>query len=217
MKRAALSAESTNSTPPLCLGWLATMPTALPVDAREADDQLLGPARVDLQQRALVDERGDQRLACRTACSRRRGSARRSTTVAPARRRRRRGAAAPAAASCRAGRRGSAARRRCPPRRSCTSWWPQPGDAGVHARAAHLLERDLLADHHLGHARRAEVHRGVALAHDHHVAERRDVRAAGGARAEQHAHLRHDARQLAPGCGRCARRRGARGTSAPAR
>ena len=66
---------------------------------------------------------------------------------------------------------------------------------GVHPRAAHLLERDLLADHHLGHARRPEVHRRVAVAHDHDVAERRDVGAAGGARAEQHAHLRDDARQ----------------------
>ena len=30
MKRAALSAESTKSTPPVCLGWLATTPTARP-------------------------------------------------------------------------------------------------------------------------------------------------------------------------------------------
>ena len=30
MKRAALSDESTNSTPPRCLGWLATIPTARP-------------------------------------------------------------------------------------------------------------------------------------------------------------------------------------------
>ena len=30
MKRAALSAESLNSTPPLCLGWLATIPIARP-------------------------------------------------------------------------------------------------------------------------------------------------------------------------------------------
>ena len=30
MKRAALSAESTNSTPPLTLGWLATIPTTRP-------------------------------------------------------------------------------------------------------------------------------------------------------------------------------------------
>ena len=30
MKRAALSAESTNSTPPFCFGWFATIPTARP-------------------------------------------------------------------------------------------------------------------------------------------------------------------------------------------
>ena len=30
MKRAALSAESTNRTPPLYLGWLATIPIARP-------------------------------------------------------------------------------------------------------------------------------------------------------------------------------------------
>ena len=67
---------------------------------------------------------------------------------------------------------------------------------GVHAGAAHLLERHLLADHHLRHARRAEVHRRVALAHDHDVAEGGDVGAARRRRAEEHAHLRHHARQL---------------------
>jgi hypothetical protein len=30
MKRAALSDESTNSTPPRCFGWFATMPTTRP-------------------------------------------------------------------------------------------------------------------------------------------------------------------------------------------
>jgi hypothetical protein len=30
MKRAALSAESTNSTPPRCLGWFATTPITRP-------------------------------------------------------------------------------------------------------------------------------------------------------------------------------------------
>ena len=30
MKRAALSAESTNSTPPLTFGWFATIPTTRP-------------------------------------------------------------------------------------------------------------------------------------------------------------------------------------------
>ena len=73
---------------------------------------------------------------------------------------------------------------------------PAAGDARVHPRAAHLLERHLLADDHLGHPRRAEVHRGVAVAHDHDVAERRDVGTARGARAEQHADLRHEPGEL---------------------
>ncbi len=64
-------------------------------------------------------------------------------------------------------------------------------DGAVHLGAAHLLERHLLADDHLGHARAAQVHAGVALDHHDHVAEGRDVRAAGRARAEEQAHLRH--------------------------
>jgi hypothetical protein len=73
---------------------------------------------------------------------------------------------------------------------------PQPAHGAVHLRAAHLLERHLLADDHLGHARRAEVHRGVALDHHDDVAERGDVRAARSARAEEQADLRHDAAHL---------------------
>ncbi len=65
------------------------------------------------------------------------------------------------------------------------------GDAGVHLGPAHLLQGHRFADHHLRHPRRAEVHRGVAVAHDHDVAEGGDVGAAGGARAEEQADLRH--------------------------
>ena len=73
---------------------------------------------------------------------------------------------------------------------------PQPDTSACMPGPAHLLERrDLLADHHLGHAGRAEVHRGVALDHEHHVAERRDVGPARGRRAEQAADLRHLTRQ----------------------
>ena len=61
------------------------------------------------------------------------------------------------------------------------------------ARAAHLLERGLLAGDHLDHPVRAEVHRRVALDHDDDVAERRDVGAAGRRRPEQRAHLRDGA------------------------
>ena len=53
----------------------------------------------------------------------------------------------------------------------------------------------MLADHHFGHARRAQVHGRVGLDHEHRVAERGDVGAAGGGRAEQAAHLRHLARE----------------------
>ena len=45
-----------------------------------------------------------------------------------------------------------------------------------------------------GHPRRAEVHRGVAVAHHDDVAEGRDVGAAGRRGPEQHADLRHPAR-----------------------
>ena len=68
-------------------------------------------------------------------------------------------------------------------------------DRGVHASPTHLLERGDLADHHLGHAGRPQVHRGVALDHDHDVAEARDVGAAGGRRPEQAADLGHPPRQ----------------------
>ena len=66
-----------------------------------------------------------------------------------------------------------------------------PDTRDVHPRPAHLLQRGDLADDHLRHARRAEVHRGVAVDHEHDVAERRDVRPAGRRRPEQAADLRH--------------------------
>ena len=65
----------------------------------------------------------------------------------------------------------------------------------VHGRPAHLLQGRLLADHHLGHAGRAQVHGGVALDHEHDVAEGRDVGPAGRRRAEQAADLGHPAGQ----------------------
>ena len=64
------------------------------------------------------------------------------------------------------------------------------GDLAVHAGAAHLFERHLLADHHLRHPRRAEVHGGVLLHHEDDVAEGGDVGAAGGRGAEEQADLR---------------------------
>ena len=68
-------------------------------------------------------------------------------------------------------------------------------DRAVHPGTAHLLQRGLLLDHHLDHARAAEVHRRVAVHHRDVVAERRDVRTARGRRAEQGADLRDRARR----------------------
>ena len=65
----------------------------------------------------------------------------------------------------------------------------------MHPGAAHVLEGDLLAHHHLGHPRAAQVHRGVALDHDDEVGEGGDVGTAGRARAEEAADLRHLAGQ----------------------
>src|SRR5205823_3310795 len=62
----------------------------------------------------------------------------------------------------------------------------------VHPSAAKRLEVYFLADHDLDHARRPEVHRGVALDHHHHVAESRDVGATGRGWSEQKTDLRHN-------------------------
>ena len=72
-----------------------------------------------------------------------------------------------------------------------TRKWPQPETPVCIFAPPISSSVTVLADHHLRHPRRAQVHRGVALAHDHDVAEGRDVGAAGGARAEQQADLRH--------------------------
>ena len=72
---------------------------------------------------------------------------------------------------------------------------PHAGDRAVHPRAAHLLQRGVLADDHLDHPRAAQVHRGVAVDHRDEIAERRDIGAAGGRRPEQGAHLRDGPRR----------------------
>ena len=56
-KRVALSAESTKSTPPLNIELLADDADGLAVEAGEADGQLARPQRLDLEERALVDQR----------------------------------------------------------------------------------------------------------------------------------------------------------------
>ena len=69
-----------------------------------------------------------------------------------------------------------------------------PRNGAVHPGPAHLLQRGLLLDHHLDHARAAQVHRRVAVHHGYVVAERGDVGAAGRRGPEQRAHLRDRAR-----------------------
>ena len=70
------------------------------------------------------------------------------------------------------------------------------GDLAVHARAAQLFQRRLLADGHLDHARAADVERGLALHHDDQIGQRRQIGRAGRRGTEQDADLRHHAREL---------------------
>jgi len=76
----------------------------------------------------------------------------------------------------------------------CARTSPHPET--VHARAAQLLQRRLLADGHLDHARAAHVERGLALHHDHDVGQRRQIGRARRRRAEENAHLGDHAREL---------------------
>ena len=69
------------------------------------------------------------------------------------------------------------------------------GHGGVHPGTAHLLERGVLADHLLGHAGRTQVHGGVAIHHEHHVAEAGDVGTTSGRGSEQAADLGDPARE----------------------
>ena len=57
---------------------------------------------------------------------------------------------------------------------------PHPGLCTMHPRATHLLQRGLLTGDHLHHPVAGQIHAGVALDHDHDVAEGRDVGTTGG-------------------------------------
>ena len=63
--------------------------------------------------------------------------------------------------------------------------------APVDLRAAELERGDLLARDALDHGRAGEEHLRVVAGHDREVAQRRRVRRAAGARAADHADLRH--------------------------
>ena len=76
---------------------------------------------------------------------------------------------------------------------SATSRSPTPRLAAVHARAAELLLRDVLADRRAHEVRPGERHRAAALDHRHEVGEPGDVGGARRARAHQRRDLRDDA------------------------
>ena len=61
-KRAAFDDESMSSTPASACGWLPTMPTDAAAEPREAADDVLGEARLQLEERALVDDGLDHAL-----------------------------------------------------------------------------------------------------------------------------------------------------------
>ena len=72
---------------------------------------------------------------------------------------------------------------------------PEPRDLAMHLGTPHLLQGDLLTDHHLRHPRRTEVHTRIAVDHDIDIAKGRDIGAPGGRRSEQYAYLRNDPRE----------------------
>ena len=208
-KRAAFSDASMSSTPARDCGWLATMPTTWPSSRASAQMMLRGPALVDLQVVAVVDDLLDDLAHVVRAVAVGRDQVQQ--------RRRRAG---------RPGRRHSVGRRVLPvvlrEHRQQVAHLLEAGllvvvrevrhagGLGVHVRAAQAVLGDLLAGHRLDHVRAGDEHlRGLAD-HEHEVRQRRGVGRAARARAEHHADLRDDARR--PGCcaGRCRRSRRAR-------
>ena len=184
MNRAALSAESTNSVPARWAELLATIPTGWPSRRPRPTISSRGVERLDLEEALAVDDAVDHRVHVERDAlvrghdvvgevdGRRLALVHRRIVTPRAREVREVGAGLVDGVGVVVGEVVGAA-----------------GLADVHAGATHLLERGDLADDHLGHPRRAEVHRGVAVDHEHDVAERRDVGAAGGRRAEQTADL----------------------------
>src|ERR671925_686770 len=121
-------------------------PDRAPVDARVADDQLPGPALLDLEERARIDQRADQveHVERLVLVGRDLGE------LAPGLHRRRRGRLlAPVLREIRE----VALREVDPLLVGHHEEVATAGHARVHARSAHLLEGDPLADHHLGHPR----------------------------------------------------------------
>ena len=211
MNRAALSARVDEQHAALdrrVVGDDADRPA---VDAAEADDELGGEQRLDLEERVVVDQPVDDLVHVE-----RHGLSRSGTTSSVERR----APAAPAAyvgrllaPARRAGRRSRAWPARWRPRRRRRELSPQPETVQC-IRAPPISSSETFSPTTISAMRgRAEVHRGVALDHDHDVAERRDVGAAGGATARTGSRSAAPCPTARPGCGRSARRRGGRGTA----
>src|SRR3954452_299724 len=139
MKRAALSALSTNSTPPFCLGWLATMPIARP-------SMRAKPTMISLAQRGWTSK-NDSSSTIPAMSSFMSNGLFSSRGIC--------GNGAPGSAGGARGGSLGPVRRHVgqPPLGGVDALLvalhqqrPAPRHAGVHARAAHLLERHLLAD-----------------------------------------------------------------------
>src|SRR6266436_1018722 len=168
MKRAPLSEESTMRTPPLTLGWLATMPTARP--PRRANPVMISWAKSRLISKKEPASTAPLGLA---------GFAGRRPLFVGGRHEGEIALGELDRLFVGGGEDVPAARHRA-----------------VHARAAQVLERDLLAHGHLDHARRADIEARFSVHHDHAVGQRREIRRSGRRRSEEDAHLRHHAREL---------------------
>src|SRR5215213_6757576 len=163
MNRAALSALSTNSTPPRTAELLATMPTVSP-------SMRPNPVTSSAANKGLTSKKEPSSTSPSITSWTSNGVLSTSGTTLPSSTR--------AGASgwyeggdsrlldgvCVVGRQQVAA----------------AADGAVHPGAAHLLQRHLLANNHFRHPGAAQVHGGVALHHDDAVCEGRDVRAPCG-------------------------------------
>ena len=173
-----------------------------PVQAREADDQVLGEVLVDLEELAVVDDQAAPRRACRRACSALSGTIESSASSI-------RSGSSPVSM----------------PRRQLEVVLGQErhevarvlearllvvGGEVRHARlrvvghgAAELLELDLLAGDRLDHVGARDEHVRGLLDHEDEVGHGRGVDGAARARAHDQRDLRDHARST----GRCARTR----------
>ena len=193
-KRAAFSALSMSSTPASTIGWLPTMPTDWPLRRPKPHTMLLAQcgkyskkspssttSRDDLLHVVGLVRAGREELAQRRS-HRRSGSSAGSTTrrlLQVVRRQERQQVAHVLEARLLVGR----------------DEGGHAGLGGVAHGAAELLERDLLAGDRLHHVGPGDEHVRRLADHEDEVGHGRRVDGAAGARSEDHADLRHDARR----------------------